>query len=82
MAEEAERMAMGGAANNSDTFLTDMMFKDKPKPPKPNTKPNLSAKGGRRADTDLKKDQEQQDKESAIDSDEYQDMEYDIEYGK
>lgn len=40
----------------------------------------MSAKGGRnRADTDLKKDEE---KESVIDSDEYQDMVFDIEYGR
>ena len=62
-----------------DTFLTDMLFQKKEgktpaKPPR--TKPNLSAKGTRRPDTATK------DKESAVDSEEYEDMVYDMEYGK
>lgn len=44
------------------------------KPPKSSTKPVLSAKGKRR--------EEVKEKESAIDSDEYQDMVYDIEYSR
>jgi hypothetical protein len=86
-------MAASKAGDDSSTVLTDMMFKRDStsgrqtpvKPPKSGpTKPNLSAKGGRnRADTDLKRgDFHPEEKESAIDSDEYQDMVFDIEYGK
>ena len=64
-----------------DTFLTDMLFKkqDKVTPAKisKQSKPVLSAKGQRQK-TDMKK----QEKASEIDSDEYQDMVYDIDYGK
>lgn len=67
--------------DKGDTFLTDMLFKGKEKitPAKQSkqSKPVLSAKGQRQKN-DLKK----QEKASEIDSDEYQDMVYDIDYGK
>lgn len=59
-----------------------MLFKqNKPTPTKPpkNAKPNLQKK---RADTDLKSRKQEEEKESAVDSDELNDMVYDIEYGK
>jgi len=67
-----------------------MLFKTGNKPPIDNktpskpgkpSKPVISAKG-KRAQSDLKTEKQQVEKESAIDSDEYQDMVYDIEYGR
>lgn len=52
------------------------------KPPKTGaTKPNMSAKG-KRAQSDLKNAKRDEEKESAIDSEEYNDMVFDIEYGR
>lgn len=69
------------AEKGGDTFLTDMLFKKEGKTPTkpPKTKPSMSAKGGRRPDTDMKG---KKDDESAIDSDELQDQVYDMDYGK
>jgi hypothetical protein len=60
------------AEKGGDTFLTDMLFKKEGKTPvkPPKTKPNMSAKGTRRPETDMKG---KRDDESALDSDELQD---------
>lgn len=59
-------------ADKGETFLTDMLFKQGKTPTKPPksgaTKPVMSAKG-KRAQSELK--QKLEEKESAIDSDEY-----------
>ncbi len=67
--------------DKGDTFLTDMLFKKQqdnkitPAKQKIGSKPVMSAKG-QRVKSDLKK------QPSEIDSDEYQDMVFDIDYGR
>ena len=69
------------AEDKGDTFLTDMLFKKQqdskitPAKQKIGSKPVMSAKG-QRVKSDMKK------QASEIDSDEYQDMVFDIDYGR